>query len=263
MGDHMAIREEEKAAEQAFDNYLRSCGVADQDWDEGGDPPDLLLRCGGREYAVEVTQLHAQYPQASGRTISEPGICKVASKITDEVEAEAKRRGILRGTYLIAFDDPYDNFNGCRKEVRDALLDFIASTRDEEHTPWQMRHTAGGQVFHLQKLRIAPNMVGESVSGGGGWEGEIREQLRDLVDDAVAVKSRKLTKGRVSRPWVLLLLDRFYVGREPKYPLLRAYFGRKAEEGVGPVVDFHAVYVIDSDGKVHPIYPAKDVLWGG
>jgi hypothetical protein len=264
----MSVRPEEQFCQNSFDAYLRAPerGIAPAWREPERDPPDLLLTVSGRLYAVEVTALMTQYEDAEGRSLSELGLWKGTAHLAAGIEREARGWGVLRGSYVLTLDGPYQDWRRSLTEIRAAALRFITETRDDDPSPppdpavplsWST--TQAGQRFSIQKTGLRGDGVDIVILGdGSAWGWEIAEELHRLAEGATASKGHKLRD--VPPPWVLLLLDEQHMALEREYQEV----GRRLA-GAGdndPVRKFHSVYIVNRSGAVYCFYPEAEPAWG-
>jgi hypothetical protein len=262
----MAMRADEEFCQRAFADYLQVAHrIHDAVWESEPNGkmtvPDFHLHHAGLKYSVEVTVLMTHYEQASGEQVSELGIWKATERLANEVEREATAQGILHGIYILTLDGPYDLFRRSRKDIKQVLMDFIASTRDVDHVrmPPTPSVTASGQAYFLQKAGVRENLVGLAMfEDGEGWGWSIFAELTSLVQDAILSKAKKLRL--LSPPWVLLLLDRHHLATAREYADVRK--GLAGSEWDSSVLQqFHSIYMINGRGQVFPLYPHNGGKW--
>src|SRR6266404_6798253 len=150
----METREEEQFCQKAFEGYLQAeHHIHGAVWEPepNGEKtiPDFHLRHAGLKYAVEVTELMTQYEQAQGGPLSKLSIWKPTERLAHEVEREATDQGLLHGVYIFTLDGPYDFFHRSKKDIKEVLMHFIASTRDIDQVamPLTPSVTPSGQPY--------------------------------------------------------------------------------------------------------------------
>lgn len=262
----MSKRPEEEFSEEVFTEFLKAeHGVQDMEWkhEPNGETtsPDFHLRCGGRTFAVEVTAIMTTYEQTGRQPVSDLGIWKATERLAEEVEREAIAAGALRGTYILTIDGPYDEFFKGLKELKKLLFEFVAQTTTLNRVPMTVPPlvTSSGVRYLLEKCGPEGNQVGIAMMDDGeAWGYEIAKQLSNLVRAAVGTKAGKLSPSKF--PCVLLLLDRYHLGTEREYELVR---NDLAEPGdASPVNAFHSIYLLDGQRRIFALHPRAGADWG-
>jgi hypothetical protein len=202
-----------------------------------------------------------QRSHPAGSTGTRIGISIATKRLADEVEREALDQGLLRGTYILTLDGPYDSFGRSKKEMKKLLMDFVASTSGVDHVPMMLEpsETLSGQRYFLQKAGPEKNLIGIAMMGDGAdWGWSIVEELLALVKDAINSKAHKLRA--VPHPWVLLLLDRHHVSTAMEYEEVRNRLAGPGTEALA-LGQFHSVLVVDWQGQVIPMHPPSKIVW--
>ncbi|HVX09892.1 MAG TPA: hypothetical protein VHC22_01705 [Pirellulales bacterium] len=261
----MTKRLEEEFCEGVFTEFLKDRHGLSTEWDHEPNGhatfPDFHMRYGGRTIAVEVTAFMTMYEQAGRPPVSDLGIWKPLERLAEDVEREAIAAGALRGTYILTVDGPYDEFFKATKELKKLLYDFIAATREVDQVPMTVPPlvTPSGQRYLLQKCESSENQVGIAMlDDGEAWGYEVAKQLGGLVQAVIATKAQKLKSSTL--PCVLLLLDRYHLGTEREYGMVRDHVARLG--AASPARAFHSVYLLDGQRRSYALHPAAGGDWG-
>jgi hypothetical protein len=174
---------------------------------EEHDPPDFWFTIDGEEYAVEVRSI-----------VTEQDYHERCKRLAQTICDSSRARGSLTGTYVLLIrrhpELPKATSADWRSLITQATL-FIDATQcadgtDEVHLLEDDEgslaiHKISGQGATLRTRRLDTPR----------WEGEIEDELRELIATAVDKKRRKLErKGVPARcPRIMLLLyDAFNYG---------------------------------------------------
>ena len=192
----------------AFHEYLlRQAKRESIQWEAvAPDPPDYFLTLDGTRFAVEVTAMMEKMTIA-GKPRSTVGISASLFKFVHEVENDARDSGILRGAYVLSVD-VLDELGTRWADLKRSVLDYVNRTRDLESAPEKVLLENRPESWWIAKFGSHKNYIGGLVGGGGKWEGEANQDIHDLLAEAVATKSKKLSL--VPEPAILLLLDAYH-----------------------------------------------------
>ena len=166
---------------------------------EDDDPPDFWIDVDGQSYAVEVTSIvTGQAYRAACRTLKEM------------VRNTVMSQGILSGTYVLRIrrhpDLPRRNSPEWRALV-DRAVSFVGATAPVESARESSLLADGQGRLDICRVSAAGNTVGLVGPTEVKWEGEVREELQHLMQEAVATKRGKFEKKGVPAqcPRVLLV----------------------------------------------------------
>src|SRR5262252_7294686 len=170
----MALRSDEEFTRESFDRYLRANGVNGPVWRPHpcgeSKPPDAELVLGYITYSVEITSLVTQYEQADGNTVPEVSIWRATTEMTKSVQDDLASAGLLRGSYVLTVDGPYDRFFKSMRLIRKRLVDFIISTKDCSETPRELvfELLPSGARFAINKYASLDDWVAAAMYSDGG-----------------------------------------------------------------------------------------------
>ncbi|HNQ24822.1 MAG TPA: hypothetical protein PKK06_17210 [Phycisphaerae bacterium] len=195
---------------------------------ERRDPPDFWVWHRGRKYAVEVTSVRHQEDVTVRQ--GQWGMLK-------EVERDARDTGELSGEYGVVFRNPWKSRRQ-REEVKKRIHDYVRKT-GAISTEAGEDIVAGGRVIcHIQKWRAGGAAL-YPADGGldlGGFEPDIRRELRPLLEKAIAGKASKMAK--LTCPKALVLLDEYRLALRPCFC--------ECVRSVAEAREFAYIYVVES-----------------
>ncbi len=123
-----AIRDDEVRAIDFFRSHLLGKAIGVGSWWDGEDPPDFYITVDGERFAVEVTNLLDDVV-IGGATVSRLTYVAATENLVVQIDKEARKKRILRGSYQIWVNGPFDDFSKLRKLIVSESLKFIGSTQ--------------------------------------------------------------------------------------------------------------------------------------
>lgn len=187
----MSRRKDEEFARLAFERFLSYHEAPKQLWNDGADPPDFEVTINDVIYPVEVAQL-MELVTSGERERSERGWTAKLTSVADQIEAEMKRRGVLRGTYclhLVPVQEPDRLLNSILPDVERYLVTTGAMDVAQPHVLW---HGKDGASWTIEKVGAIQDMVGHTMSiSNAKWPLDIENDLRKMLDSELADKRDK------------------------------------------------------------------------
>jgi hypothetical protein len=245
-------RKDEEFCKAEFHNFvtkvLDPTSVRWEEVQDADEPPDFFLSLGTQKFAVEVTNI-MEIIDVSPRPLSSCGISAALSSFTDEVEKRARDEGILHGTYVIGLE-PLDDFGKVKPSLIAAILDYVRATKTLATAPMEIVLRQGNSRCDVEKAGDQEDCIAEVISAGGGWEGDLKKGLRQLIEDALNKKQYKLRN--IDHPKILLFLDAY------RYLLIRSWRG--CASAIPSLCAFHTVFVAVPDGRSLVLY-SQDPDW--
>ena len=171
------------------------------------EPPDYYLRIAGQRYAVEVTTVMEQVSLGKW-----PGPLPGRSaphRLIREVEAQAQRRQLLNGAYVVEME-PTADLNGDEDGLRRALLEYIARTREHVAAARVVVYRRNGCRWAIWKYAKYRNVIKPVTHVHDAWQRQVQGQLHELIEERVRTKAFKL--HGVGQPKILLLFDQYHYG---------------------------------------------------
>lgn len=202
-------RKDEEIAKACFEQRL-SIQIPNekQTWTEVSqvdEPPDWFLEISGNNYAVEVTSV-VDFVQNERMKKTSIDIGFGVKGFVNQVEEEARSKGILNGTYMVTLV-PMKDFENIRNELKDTFLRYIAETKDDHQSERKDLGNISGSTISIQKVNDGSNCVLWLNFLGTKDSSEAIKMLVESLGYALEQKARKLS--HLTDPIILLLLDSF------------------------------------------------------
>ena len=205
----------EQFCKEVFHSYLKNHLIKfDARWEtypKGKNfPPDFNMILNNQIYAVEVTETKI-IQEFRGDQVDEKTFCLSRLNFIKEVESEALRLGILRGTYhvyfLMKWTIPWPRkLKECLKKQ---LLQYIDKYKDKKYSAslnikYELRNVC--QIFKTGTRNKIFASFGDAV-----WpkSPETQNFVCNLLQHAITTKKGKLEEGGVPPPRILLLLNTY------------------------------------------------------
>jgi len=201
--DHKAKRiDEEMVCADSLVHCLRyQCGCHEVTVErEEDDPPDFWFTIEGKRYAGEVTSI-----------VTSQGYHAHCRKLEDAIRNSSKEGGSIIGTYALLImrhpKIPRSTSSKWRDLVRQATS-FVSATRDVESTGEARLLEDPDGHLDIKKVSGQGATVGTIGATEFKWEGEVQEELRELIEERVKEKRQKLEKKGIPAlcPRMMLLL---------------------------------------------------------
>jgi hypothetical protein len=241
----------EEFCRSKFDEFLRRQSPSvSLKWHEvlqQDEPPDYYLELGEAKYAVEVTTLMESVSVGS-TSIPQAAVVQSLWHFVDEVEQFARQGGYLKGTYVVGFLKPIDNFRVVREQIRDALLEYVKDTQDEDSAPEKAVFRRGAERCSIKKVHSLADKFHKAGPTDFKWEGEVASQICTLLDERLADKVDKLRT--VVGPRILLLYDSYHFA---SLELYRQCVGRLPH-----VTFFHTVFIVQGENTGIVLHSEND-----
>ena len=169
------------------------------------EPPDYYLAIEENHYAVEVTGI-TDTIELNGKIYGSIGVSNSLRRFANEIEKEAKNKGILAGTYVVGLS-PLSDFHVRREELRLKLLEYIGKTQNVRKTEVEKIVDCGFEQIDIMKLDSTEDCIETVISYTPKWKGESIEELHSMLNHSLNVKSQKLSK--INDPIILIILDSY------------------------------------------------------
>ncbi len=202
-------RKDEEIAKACLEQWL-SVQIPNekQTWTEvtqADEPPDWYLEISGVNYAVEATSI-VDFALNDGMKKTSIDIGFGVKGFVNQVEEEARSKGILNGTYLVTLV-PMKNFENIRNELKDTFLSYIAETKDDRISEVKDLGKISGSNISIQKVNVESNSIEWLNFLGTKDSSEASKMLIESMGYALNQKAHKLS--HLGYPIILLLLDSF------------------------------------------------------
>ena len=195
------INEELVCVDSLAHNLMHLHGCSDvKVHQEPNDPPDFWIDIDGLRYAAEVTSI-----------VKEQAYHATCTAFKDMVKNRATEERLLVGTYclkVIRHPDLPRSKSTERNALVGKALSFIQNTASKESTGESLLLNDQRGHLNIQKISADGATVGLIGVLEAKWEGEVHDELQELMQEAVTTKRKKLEKKGVpaSCPRIFLVL---------------------------------------------------------
>jgi hypothetical protein len=194
--------DEESASARSLAHCLKErCGCRKVGFKaEEHDPPDFWFTIDGEVYAAEVT-----------RIVTEKAYQAFCKRLAQSIRGSSPARGTLGGTYVLLIRRrprlPKATSADWRALIKQAT-DFIEATREADAADEARLLEDDKGYLGIRKTSAHGAAVGEWRADAPRWEGEVQDELNQLIAAAVTEKRKKLEKKGVPArcPRIMLLL---------------------------------------------------------
>ncbi|MBW2741164.1 MAG: hypothetical protein JRE64_20505 [Deltaproteobacteria bacterium] len=216
---------------------------------EPNDPPDFWINVDGQRYAAEVTSI-----------VKEQAYHATCTLLKDMAKKRATDEGGLVGTYCLKVirhpDLPRRNSTEWSALVG-KVLSFIQNTVSVESTGESFLLDDQQGHLSIQKKSADGATVGLIGAPEAKWEGEINNELQELMQEAVTTKRKKLEKkgvpGNCPRNFLVLYDAYGYGSAEDAKKALLCTDGYDWFHSV-----FWATSFTDRDNMLYPGNPERE-----
>ncbi len=247
------MRENEELCRRCFDRYLVDrLGLQPISWREGEDPPEYYLVVECRKFAVEVTTLVGEIKTGS-KSIADIEYVAALRKLAKRIQAVAIQRGILRGTYGILFNGPFDRLGRISSLIESQALNYIRDTQNLSEAPSCTIFKQGDRTCSIQKIKSSPDKIGYGINAlpdWGKWEGDILTEACHVLQKAISQKKEKLE--HITLPKILLLLD--------QYSFAEPHIYKQCIEGLNLLECFHSIFIVKKENEGYFLH-TQDRSW--
>jgi len=249
------MKPEEEHAKKTFLTYLADrIGLYSATIKEGKEPPDYFLTINDQEYALEITTIMLNVTLGS-KNIPEFGYVSFIDEIEKEIEAEAKKRGILDGTYLICSFGPFKKLS--KSKIKDNAIEYIKKHQNIEKGHWQTIYKEGDRKIEILKVGTASKLVdGGSISPDFSlrWRENIPKEACIRLEVCLKDKYENEKLRKVRLPIISVLYNEYFHS-STFYEIYR-------QCRINPVYAeyFHAIFIAEKDGSGYFIHN-KEKYW--
>lgn len=219
---------------------------------ETNDPPDFWIDVDGLRYAAEVTSI-----------VKDQAYHATCTSLKDMAKKNATDEKVLFGTYCLNIIRHPDLPRRNSKEwvaLVSKVLSFIRNTASDKST--EKFSLLNDQQGHLsiQKISADGATVGLIGAPEAKWEGEVHNELQELMQEAITMKRKKLEKKGVPNncPRIFLVLyDAYgYASAEDAQKTLLCTDGHDWFHSV-----FWATSFTDRDNILYPGNPGREGMF--
>jgi hypothetical protein len=248
--------ESEEFCKDSFDTYLRKVAlIFSPHWEEvqqEAEPPDFFLSINSTRYAVEATMLIHKLDVETKNHLPLRTIGDFLDKfIKNEIEQVVRSNGYLRGAYTVVFPKPIGNFNKVKGAIQRELLSYISNTQAVTKCAPRTVYKEGRQECRIEKSHDKADKVVTSRPVISKWEGEALDEAKQLLNDRVDEKGRRLLN--ISNPKILLLHNKYLFADSETY--------KTCISDVPSRHFFHTIFVAESNYDGGKILYSMEPTW--
>ena len=209
---------------------------------QNGERPDFRLLFNNQEYAVEVTRVVDEHDRTVTASLW---------RVVDNAEEKAREANNFFGTYVVNFTGPIKTFKNWRNTLKDKILEYVSRTVLLQSHLGENIVVKEKTLCHIRKLDPRGAIIGcTGPNNGGGWEDDIRRDLRVLLKETFSKKTKKLNK--INHPKVLILYDLYWFAKRNIFI--------ECVRSIDQIDQFHTVYVVQNKNRSYVAYQAKSFL---
>ena len=241
------MRPDEDFAQRAFHEHLVGLGLGSISWTPGTEPPDRYLTIGDQRFAVEITQI-MEVVDLGSHAMPDHGVAQALARFGQDLEKEARKRGILHGSYAI-YLEPIPHFKTRQAELTEKAFEYLSRTSgDESAVAALIGAYENGATIHIEKFSSSGEHLHYMTGGAGAkWGGQILHDLSTLIPSALADKTEKLKTLTI--PKVVLLIDAYVYGKGAEWQAVVNGIARHPFHTIARVYDQHRCQILFSQDQ--------------
>jgi len=165
---------------------------------EANDPPDFWITINGEKFPAEVTSI-----------VKDEDYRAQCRRLKDDIKEGAAKQGVLAGKYELEImrHPKIPGRNSSRyRDLINYTISFIQNTRNVCSTDKILLIQNRRNSLSIEKLSNGNATVGLEGPIEVKWGGEIREELRDLMQNAIEKKRQRLEPVKNMGHQIMLLL---------------------------------------------------------
>ena len=240
----------EELCRQSFHSFLtQQVGIQAISWEEGEDPPDYYITINNKRFLVEATTLMENTPVGDAQ-LSESQIISSLWEFVDKVKDTAISRGILCGTYIVAFQQPLTKFSKLQSRISKELLKYIEQTRAVQKSSEQIVYKNGRERCSIIKIHNEADDIHKSGPNQAKSESQANLQAINILKERLEQKARILRRFQESK--ILILYDAYRFTQPGVYTYQAS--------AIPEINEFHTVFVVRGD-NTHFLMYSLEKIW--
>jgi hypothetical protein len=189
------------------------------------------------------------------KNISESGYASFINEIEKEIEVEAKKRGILDGTYVICSFGPFKNFS--KSKIKNSAIEYIRKHQNIEKGHWQTIYKEGDRKIEIFKAGTTSKLIaGGQISPDFSlrWTENIPKEACVILEVRLKDKYENEKLRKVGLPIILVLYNEYFHGS--------TFYEIYKQCRINPVYAeyFHAIFIAEKNGSGYFIHN-KEKSW--
>ena len=234
----------EITCKRSFNAYLRKkLNVEDICWLAGDEPPDYYLVVKGVKYAVEATTIMEMIPL--GQTVFPKAYIYFSHiGILPDVEEQALKEDLLKGTYAVIFSKPITNLKQYRDVIKERLTNYVRRTRDDSFNDAEVIFKRQDEKVTILKQHNRSAMIGIGGIARSKWGANARQEVLFLIQDRIKTKVEKLSM--IKLPKILLLFN------DHNFINITDY--RDFVPKLKDIKSFHTVFMVENEQNGYILY---------
>lgn len=230
------IREDERFVIEAL------CGSLGGTWRSGEDPPDVYLKIGSAEIAVEISTLTQHVQGKNGepepRLSQDSGVLKLCNELNEELQSYIRPEEYI----ILTLHAPIDKLRKFKNKLKINLIGVLSNKK------------TGISELKVGKKNIKAHIVNGSRPSGGKVVGivanenstsHITSNAAFILNDRISKKTSKCSKVS-HRPLWLALFNDYWLADPDTYLNVIKYYPKSHP--------FEKIFIVTSNKQVHLIH---------
>lgn len=245
------MRQDEEFCQKSFDVYLKS-KIAPRNitWMEGNQEiaPDYYLTIEAERFAVEITTLDEKV-EKDGKKVPIKAIYDSCRRFVKNVEEEAVRKGVLTGTYYMAFPLIHIDFYRVQKALKNTVLEFFADTQLVPKTGPKEIKVEDGYCSIYKTTNSGVNFKLAIYPTSAKWVSA--EEPCAYLEEILNNKSKKLARLNDSKILVILF----------DFPYVDSSILQQCVLTTSLISNFHTIFIVSTRNEPSYILRTRNPNW--
>jgi hypothetical protein len=247
-------RKTESICRKSFTSFLEKvCFQRNVHWQiVQDDPPDYYLTFDdSKRFAVEVTESKVfRLSILDKAPVSEKTFRAYHKRLIGQIQSEALRRGVLKGTYVIWFRDPIATHLDYKKlidNLKQEYFEYLQETKLLQRKPFKKLRIDGMWISSIEKIGGETDCIYPALGGNVAWLNSLenKQTVKQALQQAIDGKKSRLDKRCISDEKILLFYDSYLLDDKSTYLSIH--------DEIGNLEYFHTIFIhlpVDQEGFV-------------